>query len=96
MDKVYDDEYGLEYMDTIEKLYGKTHYDFIELTEKSKHTGEFLYELKLRNELAVDEQHQKEIDEVRHQMFLKGIDKQKRAHKLLWSYIEHNILKWWD
>ena len=96
MDKVYDDEYGLEYMDTIEKLYGKTHYDFIELTEKSKHTGEFLYELKLRNELAVDEQHQKEIDEVRHQMFLMGMDKQKRAHKLLWSYIEHNILKWWD
>jgi hypothetical protein len=40
LNKVYDDEYGLEYMDTIEKLYGKTHYDFIELTEKSKHTGE--------------------------------------------------------
>lgn len=96
MDKVYDDEYGMEYMDTIEKLYGKTHYDFIELTEKSKHTGEPLYELKLRNESAVDEKHQKEIDEVRNQMMLLSRDKQKRAHKLLWNFIEHNIQNWWD
>jgi len=96
MDKVYDDEYGLEYMDTIEKLYGKTHYDFVELTEKSKRTGEFLYKLKLRNELAVDEQHQKEIDEVRNQMIIRSQERQKRAHKLLWDYIEHNIRWWWD
>ena len=96
LNKVYDDEYGLEYMDTIEKLYGKTHYDFIELTEKSKRTGEELYELKLRNENAVDEQHQKEIDEVRKQMMLHSIDKQKRAHKLLWDFVEWNIQGWWD
>ena len=96
MDKVYDDEYGLEYMDTIEKLYGKTHYDFVELGEVSKRTGEELYELKLRNENAVDEEHQKEIDEVRNQMMNHSIDKQKRAHKLLWNFIEHNIQRWWD
>jgi len=24
------------------------------------------------------------------------IEKQKRAHKLLWDFIEHNIQKWWD
>ena len=96
MDKVYDDEYGMEYMDTIENLYGKTHYDFIEVAEKSKHTGEPLYELKLRNESAVDEQHQKEIDEVRDQMMIRSHEKQKRAHKLLWDFIEHNIQKWWD
>ena len=96
MDKVYDDEYGLEYMDTIEKLYGKTHYDFVNLGEVSKRTGEELYELKLRNENAVDEQHQKEIDEVRKQMMLHSIDKQKRAHKLLWDFVEWNIQGWWD
>jgi len=22
--------------------------------------------------------------------------KQKRAHKLVWKYIEHNIERWWD
>ena len=96
MDKVYDDEYGMEYMDTIEKLYGKTHYDFVNLGEVSKHTGEELYELKLRNENAVDEEHQKEINEVKKQMMLHSIDKQKRAHKLLWDFIEHNIQRWWD
>ena len=96
MDKVYDDEYGMEYMDTIEKLYGKTHYDFVNLGEVSKRTGEEMSELKVWNENAVDEQHQKEINEVRKQMMLHSIDKQKRAHKLLWDFIEHNILKWWD
>lgn len=96
MDKVYDEEYGMEYMDTIEKRYGKTYYDFVNLGQVSKHTGEELYEMKVWNENAVDEQHQKEIDEVRKQMMLHSIDKQNRAHKLLWDFIEHNIQRWWD
>lgn len=95
MDKVYDEEYGTECIDIIEKLYGKTHYDFVELEEKDKN-GDPYYTMKISNELAVDEQHQKEIDEVRHQMFLLGREKQKRAHKLLWDYIEWNIQSWWD
>lgn len=96
LEKVYDDEYGMEYMDTIEKLYGKTHYDFVNLGEVSKRTGEELYELKLRNENAVDEQHQKEIDEVRKQMMLHSIDKQEKAEELVWKFISHNIRRWWD
>lgn len=96
MDKVYDDEYGMEYMDNIEKLYGKTWMDFVNFGEVSKRTGEELYEMKVWNENAVDEQHQKEIDEVRKQMMLLSRDKQKRAHKLLWDFIEHNIQRWWD
>jgi hypothetical protein len=28
--------------------------------------------------------------------FVKVMKKQKRAHKLLWDFIEHNIQKWWD
>ena len=90
MDKVYDEEYATEYMTQIDKLYGTTHYEFVDKD------GEELYEMKVWNENAVDEKHQKEINEVRHQMFLRSKDRQKRAHKLLWSYIEHNILKWWD
>ena len=38
----------------------------------------------------------KEIDELRHEMMLLSQDKQKRAHKLLWDFIEHNIQNWWD
>lgn len=96
MDKVYDEEYGMEYMDNIEKLYGKTWMDFVNLGEVSKRTGEELYEMKVWNENAVDEQHQKEIDDVRKQMMLLSRDKQNRAHKLLWDFIEHNIQRWWD
>jgi len=95
MGKVYDEEYGTEYTDDIEFLYGKTRYEFVELEEKDE-KGDPYYEMVRSNELAVDEKHQKEIDEVRHQMFLRSRDKQKRAHKLLWSYIEHNIQNWWD
>ena len=96
MDKVYDDEYGMEYMDTIEKRYGKTYSAFVNFGQVSKRTGEELSELKVWNENTVDEQHQKEIDEVRKQMMLLSIDKQKRAHKLLWDFIEWNIQGWWD
>ena len=95
MEKVYNEDYAMEYMDDIERLYGKSKHEFVELDEKDEN-GDPYYTMKIRNELAVDEEHQKEIDEVRHQMFLRSKDKQKRAHKLLWSYIEHNILKWWD
>jgi hypothetical protein len=95
MNKVYNEEYGMEYMDTIEKLYGKTHIDFVETDETDKN-GKPYCRLESKNELAVDEKHQKEIDEVRHQMMLLSSDKQKRAHRLLWKLIEHNIQHWWD
>ena len=95
MEKVYDEEYGTEYMNIIEKLYGKTHYEFVELEDKDE-KGEPYYSMEIRNDFAVDETHQKEIDEVRHQMLLLSNDKQKRAHKLLWDFIEHNIRGWWD
>ena len=95
MDKVYDDEYAFEYVDTLEKLYGKTKHEFVELDEKDK-KGDPYYSLKLTNENAIDEKHQEEIDEVRREMLILSHKKQKKAHKLLWDFIEHNIQKWWD
>lgn len=95
LDKVYDDEYAFEYADTIEKLYGKSLYEFVELDEKDK-KGDPYYRLEVTNENAVDEKHQEEIDEVRREMMKVSFEKQKRAHKLLWDFIEHNIQKWWD
>ena len=95
MDKVYDDEYAFEYADTIEKLYGKSLYEFVELDEKDKKEDPY-YRLEVTNENAVNEKHQEEIDEVRREMMKVSFEKQKRAHKLLWDFIEHNIQKWWD
>ena len=95
MDKVYKEEYATEYIDTIEKRYGKTRYDFVEVEEKDEY-GEPYCKMVHSNEFALDEEHQKEIDEVKHQMFLLCRDKQERAHRLLWKYIEHHIQRWWD
>jgi len=94
MDKVYNEDYACEYQDQIKKLYGKTSFDYIE--SESEINGSKLYTMKLTNERAVDEDHQKEIDEVKHQMYLLSKDKQEKAHRILWQYIEHNIQRWWD
>ena len=95
MDKVYNEEYGMGYYDIIEEKYGKSHMDFVELKEKDE-KGQPYYSLEITNELARDEEHQKEIDEERRLLVLKYRDKQKRAHKILWDFIEHNIQRWWD
>jgi hypothetical protein len=96
MDKVYDGDYSFEYMETIDKLYGKTHYHFVELDEKPKYGDEPMYQMVIKNENVVDEKHQKEIDEVRKEMMRLSHQKEMRAHKLLWDFIEHNIKSWWD
>jgi hypothetical protein len=37
-----------------------------------------------------------EIRERRDKLWIKSYEKQKRAHKLLWKLVEHNIQHWWD
>jgi hypothetical protein len=93
MDKVYNEEYESEYQDQIERLYGKTKFEFIKIEEG---INKGFFNVKSTNELAVDDNHQKEIDETRHHMFLMSADKQKKSHRILWKYIEHNIQGWWD
>ena len=95
MDKVYGDGYSMEYLDIIERDYGKTNFEFVKLEDRDEN-GEPYYELNLRNELAVDDEHQKSIDELKAQLRHLSNDKHKRAHKLLWDFIEHNIESWWD
>lgn len=95
MQKVYDEDYGMGYMDKIEQLYGKTRYNFIP-TDNVKEDGSGTYTLKIWNESAVDDNHQKEIDEVKHQMMLLSREKQEKAHRILWEFISHNIRSWWD
>jgi hypothetical protein len=90
MDKVYDDEYGSEYQDKLEQLYGDNVLDFWFEDTGEGNGSSFLrweYERWANSE---------EIDEVRKKLFLASKEKQKRAHKLLWDFIEHNIQYWWD
>ena len=90
MDKVYDEEYATEYQDKLEQLYGDNTFDFW-----FEDTGEGDGSTFLRWEYEKWD-NSEEIDEVRKKLFLESNDKQKRAHKLLWDYIEHNIQHWWD
>jgi hypothetical protein len=52
--------------------------------------------MEIKNEYATDDEHQKEIDRIKANMIRESANKQKRAHKLLWDFIEHNIQSWWD
>lgn len=90
MDKVYDEDYGPAYIDLIEGLYGKTHFNFIKIE------GTDYYSIEIRNELAVDDKHQEEINQIRREMMLYCRDKQERAHRILWQFVERNIRNWWD
>jgi len=90
MDKVYDEEYGMEYLDKIEELYGKNIGE-IEFTQYDLDKDLYGMEYKNRDEPGFDK-----ILEVQNKLMVESREKQKRAHKLLWDYIEHNILNWWD
>ena len=96
MDIVYDEKYIDDAFIHLEKLHGKSKMDFIDTGEDSKFGGERLYTLKVTNENAINEIHQEKINEERSELIKLARDKQKKAHKLLWNFIEHNIQNWWD
>jgi hypothetical protein len=90
MDKVYDEEYGCEYQDKLKQLYGDNALDFW-----FEDTGEGDGSTFLRWEYEKWD-NSEEIEEVQKKLFLESKEKQKRAHKILWDFIEHNIQYWWD
>jgi hypothetical protein len=90
MDKVYDDEYGCEYQDKLKELYGERVLDWwSEDTGRGDGTSFLRWEYEKWD-------NSEEIGEVQKKLFLESNEKQKRAHKLLWKFIEHNIRHWWD
>ena len=95
MDKVYEEDYALEYFDIIEKKYGKSNMDFIESGEFDK-KGEPYYTMKESFENNYTEAELSLIKDEKHNLHIECRAKQKKAHKLLWNYIEHNIQNWWD
>jgi len=90
MDKVYDEEYGCEYQDKLKELYGENVLDWwFEDTGKGDDSSYLRYEYEKWD-------NSEEIKKVERKLFLESKNKQKRVHKLLWDFIEHNIQKWWD
>jgi hypothetical protein len=90
MDKVYNEDYGAEWIDILEKKYGSNVLDFW-----FEDTGEGDGSTFLRREYEKWD-NSKEIEEVQKKLLSESREKEKRAHKLLWDFIEHNIQYWWD
>lgn len=88
MDKVYNEEYATYYQVQLERLYGPTVLDF-KFKELTNNTTELIWEYETW-------QNAEEVRVVQQNLSNICYQKQKRAHKLLWKLIEHNIQHWWD
>jgi len=93
MDKVYNEDYGIEYQTKLEEIYGK---DAFEWNFIDTNDGTGSSRLKYSYELTESKSKIKEIDKVKQKLFEESRAKQERAHKLLWKLVEHNIRGWWD
>ena len=95
MEKVYDEDYAFEYHGIIEKKYGKSNFNFVETGEFDK-KGDPYYTMEESYENDYTEEELQLISEEKRALRLESFAKQKRAHKILWNFIEHNIQNWWD
>lgn len=88
MKKVEDEDYAMEYQDRIQEKYGNDAYKF-----EFKDIGNDLFELRWSYQ---DYPNADEIEKFVEIEFKKSQQKQARAKRILWAYIEHNIDSWWD
>ena len=95
LEKVYDEEYGTEYIDVIKEKYGPSNFEFIETGEKDEQ-GEPYYEMFESYEKDYTDSELLIIAEDKRSEFINSGIKQRRAHKVAWDLIEHNIQRWWD
>ena len=93
MDKVYNEEYAMEYQERLANEFGKDVLDFhFEKNNNSEYsTLKFKYETSLKYYYIKDK-----IKEKHDQYFMESQNKQNRAHQLLWKLIEFYIRGWWD
>jgi len=94
MDKVYAEDYACEYQDRLKEKYGDDVIDWVfsEIPEEpGMNRMNWKYEVDAKFESQRDQ-----IKEDSDKWFHESHDKQKRAHKLLWKLVEHNIQRWWN
>lgn len=90
IDKVYDEEYGMSWIYEIQERYGN---DVLEWEFEDTGDGTGSSYLKYKYEKW---NNANEIKKVKTELIKKSNEKQKKAHKLLWNFVEHNIHHWWD
>jgi hypothetical protein len=90
MDKVYDEEYGMEWVDKLEEQFGKEVLGW-EFEDTGDGTGSSVVTSKYEKWDNAEE-----IRKVKLELISKSDAKQKKAEKLVWKFIGHNIRYWWD
>lgn len=89
--KISDEKYGCEYQEKVKEKFGENTLNFV--FEKDEEAGPDLFRMGFEYE---NWDNAEEIQEFNDQEFFKSQKKQERAHKLLWTYVEHHIRSWWD
>ena len=90
LEKVYEEEYGCEYQDKMKELYGEdVRKWWFEDTGDGDGSSYLRYEFEKWDNAE-------EVQKMMNKLFSESQDKQDRAHKLVWKFIEHNIRQWWD
>jgi hypothetical protein len=92
MDKVYNEDYALEYQSELKSMYGEDVLDF-DFVPNGEFKGEKTYSMKYKYETWNNSD---EVQETHDILFKMSQEKQKKAHKLLWKLIEKDIRGWWD
>jgi len=82
MDRVYSNYYLFEVLDEFEEKYGK----FEWVRNPIEVDGEIVY--------SIEDTMPEELDKIHTEYVIRAHEKEKRAHKLLWELIEHNIQGW--
>ena len=97
MQKVYDEEYGMEWMDQIAEEYGSNALDFkfVKIEEGHEELSEFRGHYLYKSEYETWD-NAEEIRERIDVLSAQGREKQKKAERILWQWINHNIKHWWD
>lgn len=97
MQKVYDEEYAMAWMDQIQKEFGPTALNLKSVLIKpdtpglEELAGHYLYKSEYE-----DWDNAEEIRERIKVLADQCNAKQKKAERILWQWINHNIKQWWD
>jgi len=91
MDRVFDDYYAMEYMDTLNEMYGRSSFEFVPIKVGDEFTER--YEVKQVWESGVTHE---EIEEFHTKLFKASQEKQKKAERILWKLLHENIRTWGD
>jgi hypothetical protein len=91
LEKTYDDTYAMEYLNEIERRFGKENLIF-EACKDIPNAHELVY--KFDKPYTDDELI--DIDKIKSELFIRSKVKQEKAERITFSFISHRIREWWD